>query len=449
MKTSPICDIFPLGGRMKRKIYDTLLDWKENGTKPFMLLGARQVGKTYIIDQFCQNEFKNYVKVNLLEDKNIIELYETNKSSDDLFNELKVMLGMDLEEPDTILFIDEIQESESLISELKYFCEKHPKMKVIVAGSLLGVKLKRFSKSFPVGKVRMVTMYPMDFEEYLMALDQNLLIEKIKESYKEDKPLAAPIHEMALKFYRYYLITGGLPESVQNFIDVSCDLIKYNTSILSDILTSYFNDMKKYTTSGENLKIEKTYRSIPSQISNPANKFQFSKIEKNAKRRDYELPLDWLEASHLVQTSFCVSKPDIPLKGFADFSTFKLFISDVGILNFLLEIRAVDIIEDRLSLLKGAITENYVANALTCNEHTLFYWQSEGIAEIDFLLYTDDGIIPLEVKSNANTQSKSLNVYIEKYKPKYSIRVSSKNFGYDKVKKIKSVPLYAVFCIKK
>lgn len=434
---------------MKRKIYDKLLEWKNNTNfKPLMILGARQVGKTYIIQEFCKKEFKNYISINLLEDRKIVDLYNTNMNSDEKFMRLKVLLDFNIEKEDTVFFIDEIQESEKLISELKYFCEKHNHVRLICAGSLLGVKLKRTRFSFPVGKVNMITMYPMSFEEFLWAMDKDLLIQEIRKCYDNNEPMVGPLHEKALDLYRIYQITGGMPESVKNMVDVKCDVIKYDKTILSNIIDSYFKDMDKYVdNNSEALKIERTYRSIPTQLSNPSNKFQYSKIISGAKAGTYETALDWLEASNIIVKSNLVTLPEIPLTGFVKLDTFKLFLNDVGILNSLLEIKYSDILLDNISLYKGAIAENYVATQLLNNGYSLYYWQSNGKAEIDFLLYTEDGIIPVEVKAGDSIQSKSLNVYREKFNPSYSIRISTRNFGYDKGKKIKSIPLYAVFCI--
>lgn len=438
---------------MKRKIYDKLLEWKNNtnNNKPLMVLGVRQSGKTYIIDEFCKNEFKNYIYVNLFESDTLINLYNNSSlTSSEKFAQLKVLLNFDIEEEDTILFIDEIQESEKLIAELKYFCEKHNKVKIICAGSLLRVKLRRLKSSFPVGKVRMLNMYPMDFEEFLMAMNENLLIDLIKDAYKNNRQISEPVHEKALNLYRIYLVTGGMPESVENMVLTNGDYINYNKEILPDILESYFNDMNKHVTSeAETLKIRRTYTSLPSQLSNLSNKFQFSIIDKDARKREYETSIDWLQGSNMVLLSKNVKVPEIPLEGFVDNETFKLYLSDVGILNTLLKLSLKDILMDNISLYKGIIAENYVANQLISSGHSLYYWHGSNLSEIDFLLYITDGIIPVEVKAGDSAKSKSLDVYISKFNPSYSIRISTKNFGYNADKRIKSIPLYAVFCIEK
>lgn len=440
------------GDNMYRKIYKKLLSWKntKEDNKPLMLLGARQVGKTYIIENFCQKEFSNFKEINLLRDLRVLNLYkDTTLDSNEKYNFLKTIIEFDLDKPDSVLFIDEIQESQELIAELKYFCEVHNNVKIICAGSLLGVKLKRANFSFPVGKVKMLMMHPMDFEEFLIALDKPMLLNTIRECYKNNRAMNEELHNLALLYYRYYLITGGMPESVRNFIKNDCDIIKYDSTIKENIIDAYLKDMKKYVINlNETLKIEKVYDSIPKQISNESKKFQFSKIEKNAKTRDYELSLDWLDASNLILTSYRVSMPDKPLAAFRIDDSFKLFINDVGLLNHMLKIRYADILNDDLSLFKGAFVENYVASQFVSNEIDLYYWVSDGIAEIDFLIYNEDGIIPVEVKAANNTQSKSLKTYMDKFNPKYAIRISSKNFGYNEEKRIKSIPLYAVFCIE-
>ncbi len=438
---------------MKRKIYDKLIEWKNNKTnkKPLMLLGVRQCGKTYIIEEFCKNEYKNYSKINLLKREDIVDLFKRPIDAEEKLNILKAMLDCDIEDENNILFIDEIQVSEELISLLKFFCEDHNNINIVCAGSLLGVKLKRQKSSFPVGKVWMLDMYPMDFEEFLIANGKENIIELLKKYFEKNKTLGSPLHEELLRLYKVYWLTGGMPEAVQNMIDVNLDYSKYNVSILKDILQSYFKDMRKYVSNdAESLKIERVYKSLPSQLLNASKKFQYSTLGSDAKKDRFETALDWLVASYMILNCQCVTTPSIPLAGFVDNDTFKFYFSDIGIFCQLLNINLRDILTDNISLYKGVITENYVANQLHANGFDLYYWKSDATAEVDFLLYTEnDGIIPVEVKSSDNTQSKSLKIYMEKYNPSYAIRISTKDFAYDPKTKIKSIPLYATFLIQK
>ncbi len=436
---------------MRRKIYNKLLEWKNNdeNKKPLMVLGVRQCGKTYVIKDFCKNEFENVCVINLLERDDIIELFSRPINSEEKYNILKTMLNYDIEDENTVLFIDEIQESEDLISQLKFFCENHNNVNIICAGSLLGVKLKRLKKSFPVGKVWMIDMFPMDFEEFLVANNREKFVDLLKDCFNNNKFLGSPLHEELLRYYRIYLLTGGMPEAIQNIVDANLDYVKYDTKILKNILASYYKDMRKHVKNeAEALKIERVYRTLPSQLMNASKKFQLSIIDVDARNREYETAIDWLMGSNMIIKCECVSLPEIPLKGFVDNETFKFYLSDVGILCTILGLSVRDIVTDNISLYKGVIAENFVANQLLCNGFDLFYWKNTATAEVDFLLYTADGVIPVEVKAGENTQSKSLKVYMEKYNAKYAIRISTKDFGYDPKTKIKSVPLYATFLIK-
>lgn len=433
---------------MKRKIYNKLLNWKEYGKKPLIVLGARQVGKTYIIDEFCQKEFKNHKKVNLLSDINILNLYNSEQSSIDKYKQLKILLNFDPEEDDSILFIDEAQESESLISDLKFINEQFPKAKIILAGSLLGIQLKRLKKPFPVGKVDFIDLYPFDFEEFLMAKDRNDLIDMIKDCHINNKMMPEMIHELLISIYKEYLIVGGMPENVQSYIDNQQDVSLLNDNILNDINTAYINDMSRYTKSNEeSIKIRKIYYSIASQLANNSRKFQYSKIESNARASTHESALNWLIYSGLVNISECVSNPQKPIKGFVQNDVFKVYMSDVALLNKMLNVDYYDIISDNILTYKGVITENYVANQLLSNGIPLNYWRNNNSAEIDFLIENKNGVIPVEVKSSDNKKAKSLNIYIDKYKPEYAIRITSKNYGYNEKTRIKSVPLYSAFML--
>lgn len=433
---------------MKRKIYEDLLKWKNTESKiPLMVVGARQIGKTYIINEFCKKEFKKYIYINLLETPEIVSIFSRDINVMEKFKRMEIFLDTKIDIENTVIFFDEVQESEDIISALKFFCESEEKFKIICAGSLLGVKINRFKKSFPVGKVRTLNMSSMDFEEFLMANENFMLIDEIYNSYNKMMPIDNVLHNKLIELYKMYLCVGGMPEAVKDIINKKMNILEFNKNIASDIVISYLNDMNKYVVSNaESIKIEAIYKSIPTQLSNPSNKFQYSKLNKNARSRDYIEPLNWLISSSMIYKSNLIKNIQIPLKGFIDENCFKLYLSDVGLLTSLLGVKYNDIILDNLEIYKGIITENYVATQFVSNKNDLYYWSSSNKAEIDFLLYNDDGIIPVEVKANKNIKSKSLNMYIEKFKPKYSIRISNKNFGFENG--IKSVPLYATFCIK-
>lgn len=434
---------------MKRKIYADLLKWKDSEKfKPLIVLGVRQCGKTYIIEEFCKNEFMYYKKINLFEDTKVIELYKSKKSSDQKYNDLKLLLGFDFDKKDSILFIDEIQQCEELISELKYFNEKHSNVRIVCAGSLLGVKLARLTKPFPVGKITRLYLYPMDFEEFLMAFNEDMLIDRIKECFNNNQSMGI-VHEKALDYYKKYLLSGGMPDSINNLIECNENYYNYDIGVLNDIIEDYKNDMNNHVTnSNETLKITKIYKSLPTQLENASKKFQYSVVDSSAKSRDYSLPLNWLEESNMIQICKCAKLPEKPLLGFVDNNTFKIYFSDVGIFNRIVNNDTKTILLDDMKMYKGIITENYVANQLKSSGVDLLYWKGTRNAEIDFLISSNtDGIIPIEVKANDHTQAKSLKVYNELYHPKYMIRISSKDFGYNPETKIKSIPLYAVFLI--
>lgn len=436
---------------MKRKIYDDLIEWKNTKKfKPLIVLGVRQCGKTYIIDEFCKKEYKNYKKINLLENTEVVELYKSNESSEKKYNDLKLLLDFDFDKENSILFIDEIQVSEELISELKFFNEKHSNVRLICAGSLLGIKMARLNKPFPVGKISRLYMYPMDFEEFLMAFNQKPLLERIEECFNKNEPMGL-IHNKALDYYRRYLLSGGMPDSVIALLEVKDDYYNYDLTKLNDIIEDYKNDMNSHVTNlAETLKIKKIYNSLVSQLQNASKKFQYSVVDSDAKAREYSLPLDWLVESNMVQICKCVKLPEKPLLGFVSEDTFKVYYSDVGIFNRLVNNDIKTIILDEMKIYKGIITENYVANQLKSSGIDLLYWRGNRNSEVDFLITTkEDGIIPIEVKADNHTQSKSLGVYNELYSPKYMIRISTKDFGYNSNTKIKSIPLYSTFLIKK
>ena len=255
------------------------------------------------------------------------------------------------------------------------------------------------------------------------------------------------MHDKLLALYRLYLCIGGMPESVKNIIEVEKDILKYNKNIIKNIIKGYLSDMKKYVTDAtETVRIEQIYNSIPNQIGNKSNKFQYSSVHKGARSKNYETALSWLLSSKLVNKICMLPSPQIPPNAFKDDEIFKLYIGDVGILNSLLDINFEDIILYKEFIYKGDITENYINQQLNVNFENIYYWQSTNTAEVDFIIYNNDGIIPIEVKAGDSVKAKSLQVYMKRYNPKYGIKICTKNFGFSNG--VKTIPLYAAFLIK-
>ena len=344
----------------------------------------------------------------------------------------------------TIIFIDEIQVSERAISSLKYFCESEKEYKIVVAGSLLGVKINRFKSSFPVGKVWIEYLYPMDFEEFLLSIGEEKLLNLIKESYYELKPMLDVTHKKALDLYNEYLCIGGMPAAILNYIENNKNIFQFNEEILQMIITSYLADMSKYTENIESIRNNKIYNSMPAQLGKENKKFKYSLVEKSARAREYESSMEWLLTSNMLLKCQSVSNPKSPLKAYIE-NNFKIYLSDIGLLRVLCKISINEIFTNKNMLYKGVFIENYVAENLYCKYRELYYWALGNEYEVDFLINLDGDIIPIEVKASDNTISKSLNYYIKRYKPKYAIRLSTKNFG--EANGIKSIPLYASFLI--
>lgn len=434
---------------MKRLFEKKLLDWKQSGMKkPLMVVGVRQIGKTYTIEKFAKENFEKYLYFNLEKDSQIRNIFEKTIDDTKIIEALELYIGKKIDIEKTILFFDEVQVCENFIVSLKYFNESDKPYKIVCAGSLLGVKINRFKSSFPVGKIRMEYMYPMNFEEFLIAAGKEMLKNKIEECYKTMSPMPEFAHEQAIELYKKYLCIGGMPEAIKDFVENDLDVLKFDSHIISDIKDMYIADMQKYVKNTiETVNIEKIYKNIPSQLAKDNKNFQYNFVEENGRKRKYESSIDWLIASKMVLINYNAKRMEVPLKVYIDENKFKLYLSDVGILTNMSEIRFPDIMLDKTFIFKGAITENYIAQELTSKGESLYYWTSNRNAEIDFVLYSEeDGIIPIEVKSGNRVRSVSLNMYINTYKPKYAMRFSTRNFGWEN--NIKSIPLYAAFCIK-
>lgn len=434
------------GDYMYRKILEELKKWKEEYKMPLMLIGARQTGKTYILEEFCKSNFDNYVYINLDKEENIGKVFEESIDPDTIIEKIEIIKNVIIKPENTIIFLDEIQVSERAITSLKYFCESEKPYKIVCAGSLLGVKINRFKSSFPVGKVNIKYLYPMDFEEYLMAINEDKLIDEIKKHFETNEKIMDPIHEKALDLYKKYLVLGGMPALINNFVINNYNIAHVNFELQEQIITSYLADMNKYTENSEGIKNSQIYNAVPKELARVNNIFKYSIVDKDARKIRYETSLDWLLASNMILKCDLAEKNESPLKAFTSSDKFKIYLSDVGLLRSLSNLNYGEILLDKNEMYKGVLTENYVACEFYSKFKELYFYNFDRY-EIDFLIKINGDVIPVEVKSGRRTNSKSLNEYIKKYNPKYSIRISSKNFGFEN--DIKSVPLYAVFCINK
>ena len=431
---------------MYRFIEEDLKKWKNDSKMPLMLVGARQVGKTYVLEKFCKENYEKYIYINLDKEENISQIFESSIDPDTIIEKIEIIKNINIDIENTIIFFDEIQVCERAITSLKYFCESVKPYKIVCAGSLLGVKINRFKSSFPVGKVTIKYLYPMNFEEFLLSLNEDKLIDEIKTHYITNESVVEPIHEKAMDLYKKYLVLGGMPQVINDFLNNEKNITHVNFGLQEQIITSYLADMNKYTENSEGVKNSQIYNSIPKELARVNNTFKFSLVDESARKSRYESSLDWLLASNMVLKCDLTEKNESPLKAFVNSLKFKLYLGDVGLLRSLSNIEYNEILLDKNEMFRGVLTENFVACSLFPKSKELYYYNFDKY-EIDFLVKIDGEIIPIEVKSGRRTYSKSLNEYIKKYNPKYSIRISGKNFGFDN--NIKSVPLYAVFCINK
>ena len=431
---------------MYRKIMSYLETWQESThRKPLILQGARQVGKTYSVLEFGRTHYDNVAYFNFETNPKLNETFEENISPDYLIPILSHIAGQTIVKEKTLIVFDEVQLCERALTSLKYFCEDAPDYHIIVAGSLLGVAVHRAKFSLPVGKVDMKTLYPMNMEEFMLALGEDNLVSQIKESFVSDKPLPSALHDAAMQLYRQYLVVGGMPECVMQYAETKDYILVRHTQ--DTILASYLNDMSKYNNLNEIKKTRLTYDNITVQLSKKNTRFQYKLIKKGGRASEFENAIEWLCLSGIVSQVYRVEQIKKPLENYRDIDAFKIYVSDMGLLCAKKDVAVNDILYmvDELNDFKGGMTENYVNVQLLINGYNTYYWQSERGAEIDFVIQREGKLIPIEVKSADNTRAKSLKVYMDTFSPEYAIKLSSKNFGFEDNKKI--VPLYAAFCI--
>ena len=430
---------------MERKIYFDLLKWKNSpDRKPLILQGARQVGKTYIVNYFAGREYGSSVYCNFEKDTGLHDFFR-DLSPSNIIKKISIYKRREIIPGSTLIIFDEIQACPEAITALKYFNEEANDYHIVALGSLLGVSVNRENFSFPVGKVQFMTLYPLDFEEYLMARGENGLIELIRECYNENKMLDSAFHERALDYYKEYLFVGGMPEAVEEYgKNRNPELVRI---IQQTILESYHNDMGKYNKQSEIPKTRIVYKSISTQLAKENKKFQYKNVKQGGRASEFEGAIEWLCLSGIASQLYRIEQIMLPLNAYRSLSDFKFYMNDVGLCGASQDIHYEDILGENplLDNFKGGLTENYVFNQLTANGLGLYYWTSGSQAEVDFITRIGDDIIPVEVKAKINNRSRSLGSYVERYRPEYSVRISAKNFGFENG--IKSVPLYAAFCL--
>ena len=431
---------------MDRKISKYLIEWKDSPyRKPLIIQGARQTGKTYSVLAFGRDHYANVAYFNFETHPSLKKTFDENIEPSYLIPILSRICGQTIIKEKTLIIFDEVQLCERALTSLKYFCESAPEYHIIAAGSLLGVAVNREVFSFPVGKVDIKTLYPMDMEEFLLACDERELVDIIRECFETDRPMPSAQHEAALSYYRQYLVVGGMPECVEKYIATKDFILLRHIQAL--ILECYLNDMSKYNKENEIKKTRLVYDNITVQLSKKNTRFQYKMIKSGARASEFENAIEWLTLSGIVTRIHRVEHPIKPLENYRDINAFKVYVSDVGLLCAKKNIVAEDVLyqSDDLQDFKGGMTENYICCQLIANAYPCYYWMSERGAEVDFVIQRSGKIIPIEVKSSENTKAKSLSVYINSYKPAYAVKLSTKNFGFMDGKK--TVPLYAAFCL--
>ena len=412
---------------MKRKIYTDLLKWKKNpAKKPLLLQGARQVGKTYIVNQFGKNEYSNYIYLNFEQEKTLKTFFEGSLNSQSLIENIALYLGRKIESKDTLIFFDEIQEVPRAITSLKYFHEQIPELHILAAGSLLGVSVGK-KHSFPVGKVNFLSLYPLSFSEFLGAAGEAPLQDLIDKG--ELRNLADPIHEKLIGLFKKYLYLGGMPEVLAHYFKHQD--IEAARNIQLELLKAYERDFSKYTDKNQTIKTSEVWNSIPYQLAKESKKFKYSDVKKKARAAHYEQTIEWLKGAGLIYVVYNVSTPKIPISGYADRSKFKIYLFDTGLLGALLNLpSSVIITADKLfEDYNGAFIENYAAVELNANNiNNLFYWTSKSDAEVDFVIQKNLQIIPIEIKSGTSLNTKSIRSYAKKYAPEFIVRSSPRNY---------------------
>ncbi len=430
---------------MERFIMKKLINWKNSkNRKPLILKGARQVGKTYILKQFGKENYEGIAYFNFDHDENLYNLFKNTKDPKRILEQLTFIYGKAILPEKTLIFFDEIQECPNALNSLKYFQEEANQYHIVCAGSLLGIRLSH--TSFPVGKVEFMNLYPMSFSEFLIADNCSNLVDYMKSINNLEK-ISDIFFNMLEEKLKAYFIIGGMPEAVYSWVNDK-DIEQVNW-IQDNILKLYESDFSKHTQNSESNKISLIWNSIPSQLAKENKKFLYQTIKEGARAREYENALNWLNDANLIYKVYNISKPDFPLKAYHDLSCFKIYMNDIGLLRKMSNLDSKIIAEGNklFEEFKGAYTENYVLNMLNTTYENVPNYFTFDRHEIDFIIQTQNKIIPIEVKSNKSTNNTSLTRYNEKFKGDLSVRLSLNNLVQDG--KVLNIPLFMIEYIDK
>jgi predicted AAA+ superfamily ATPase len=425
---------------LKRTVYKKLLEWKQSSRrKPLVIQGARQVGKTFLLKQFGNAEFSDFAYFNLERDPAVLKVFEEQLDPYKLIDILSILREKKIEPQKTLIVLDEIQKSSGALNALKYFNEEANDFYIIAAGSLLGVALSNL-KSFPVGKVNFLHIYPLTYSEFLQGMDlvelNNYLL-----NIKKIEPLPVSIHDLLIENLKLYYITGGMPEVVTEYIKTKD--FKIVREVQQEILSSYENDFSKYAKPDVTIRIRQAWGTIPMILSKENKKFQYAEITKGARTREYETSIDWLIHSGLVYRVNCIEKVALPLAGYSKKEIFKLYFFDVGLLGAQLGINPKIILNDHILFteFKGAQAENFVLQEMRAQEiDDVYYWRNAQTAEVDFIISIDANIIPIEVKAGVDRNTRSLREYQKATHAKNLYRLTLRNLKQDD--DLCNIPIY-------
>ena len=426
---------------MQRYALKHLIDWKnKKNHKPLVIQGARQVGKTWLIQEFGKKYYEQVAYINFDVDVKSREIFDVDYDTERLIMDIGLATKTKINAENTLIIFDEIQECPRALTSLKYFRENAPQYDIIVAGSLLGVSCHE-GTGFPVGKVSFMNLFPLSFEEFLLAMGEERFVELLN---KKDFKTIKLFNNKYEKLIKQYCYVGGMPEIVQDFVE-NKDFESVR-NLQKEILSAYEEDFTKHISANTVAKIRLLWKSIPAQLSKENKKFIYGAAKEGARARDFEAALSWLINSGLVYRVNKITKPDLPITAYEDFNSFKLFVLDVGLLGAMTDLQADTIIDGNriFEEFKGAITEQYVLQQFkTIKDLPVFYWSNEtSRAEIDFVIQIKSDVVPVEVKAERNLQAKSLKVYMEKFKPNYAIRTSMAD--YKKTDNLIDLPLYVI-----